>query len=198
MRPAVFLDRDGTLIEQVPYLSDPAKARLLPGAAEAVRDLRKAGYACVLVTNQSALGRGMFGRDALDAVHAEVVRQLEAGGTELDGWYFCPVVPETKDRSRVEHPDRKPGPGMLERAAADLGLDLGRSWMVGDMVSDVLAGRHAGCRGSILVSTGLAGEQGDAARRAATRTVRDLSEAARVILASDGAHPGLADTQEVA
>ena len=152
-RPAVFLDRDGTLIEHVPYLSDPALVRLLPGAAEALKKLRRAGFAVVLVTNQSAIGRGMLTEDRLDQIHTEMRRQLAACGATIDGIYYCPVAPDSDDRSVVEHPDRKPGPGMLLRAAADLKLDLAASWMVGDLISDVFAGLNAGCR-SILLESG--------------------------------------------
>jgi D,D-heptose 1,7-bisphosphate phosphatase len=152
-RPAVFLDRDGTLIEHVPYLSDPAMVSLLPGAAEALRRLRRAGFARVLVTNQSAIGRGMLAVNRLDEIHTELNRQLALQGATIDGIYYCPDAPKNNDRTVVEIPDRKPGPGMLLRAAADLNLDLGASWMVGDLISDVLAGLNAGCK-SILVQSG--------------------------------------------
>lgn len=112
-RPAVFLDRDGTLIEHVHYLCDPALVRLLPGVAEALKWLRRAGFALVLVTNQSAIGRGMLTEDRLEEIHTEMRRQLAACGATVDGIYHCPVAPGTDDRSVVEHPDRKPGPGML-------------------------------------------------------------------------------------
>jgi D,D-heptose 1,7-bisphosphate phosphatase len=152
-RPAVFLDRDGTLIEHVPYLSDPAMVSLLPGAAEALKRLRRAGFARVLVTNQSAIGRGMLAVNRLDEIHTELNRQLALHGATIDGIYYCPDAPKNDDRTVVEIPDRKPGPGMLLRAAADLNLDLGASWMVGDLISDVLAGLNAGCK-SILVQSG--------------------------------------------
>jgi D,D-heptose 1,7-bisphosphate phosphatase len=149
-RPAVFLDRDGTLIEHVPYLADPKLVRLLPGAAEALKQLRRAGFARVLITNQSAIGRGILTEDRLGEIHMELNRQLAACGATIDGVYHCPDVPTCDDRTAVENPNRKPGPGMLLRAAAELTLDLGASWMVGDLVSDVLAGINAGGR-SILV-----------------------------------------------
>jgi D,D-heptose 1,7-bisphosphate phosphatase len=179
-RPAVFLDRDGTVIEHVPYLSDPALVRLLPGSAEAMVRLRRAGFARVLVTNQSAIGRGMMTVDRLAEIHAELESQLAAQGAALDAIYYCPVAPDGDDRTVVECPDRKPGPGMLLRAAAERNLDLGASWMVGDLISDVLAGLNAGCR-SILV------QSGQAAAEAATLAGRslvaaDLAAAADVIL----------------
>lgn len=153
MTKAVFLDRDGTLIDLVHHLTDPGDVRLIPGAGAAVRDLRAAGYRVVIVTNQSVVGRGMLDEAGLGAVHAEMARQLAADGAAVDGVYFCPLAPVQKDPTVVEHPMRKPGPGMLLQAAADMGLALARSWMVGDTVSDMLAGRHAGCR-TVLVRTG--------------------------------------------
>ena len=153
LRPAVFLDRDGTVIEHVSYLADPALVKLLPGSAEALVRLRRAGFARVLVTNQSAIGRGMITEDRLEEIHAEMNRQLAVRGASLDAIYYCPEAPVGEDRTTVECPDRKPGPGMLLRAAAELKLDLDASWMVGDLVSDVLAGLNAGCR-SILVQSG--------------------------------------------
>ncbi len=152
-RRAVFLDRDGTLIENVPYLADPALVRLLPGVAEALKRLDRGGFARVLVTNQSAIGRGMLSEEQLGRIHAELDRQLAVQGATIDAIYYCPDAPIGDDRTVVENPDRKPGPGMLLRAAADLKLDLRGSWMVGDLISDVLAGVNAGCQ-SILVLSG--------------------------------------------
>lgn len=178
MSRAVFLDRDGTVIELVHYLTDPADVKLLPRAGRAIRELRSRGYRCVLVTNQSAIGRGMLDAEGLAEVHAELGRQLAAEGAALDGIYFCPVKPEQKDPRVVEHPDRKPGPGMLLRAAREQGLDLARSWMIGDTTGDLLAGRNAGCRGSILVRTGYGRDtpEGDA-----DHAVDDLGAAAALI-----------------
>lgn len=187
-RPAVFLDRDGTLIEPVPYLADPEKVRLLPGAATALRRLRFAGFACVLVTNQSAIGRGWMTEEDYEAVAEALDGRLRGEGIKLDGTYYCPVAPEGSDRRTVEHPDRKPGPGMLLRAARELRLDIARSWMVGDMLSDALAGRNAGCKGTILVRTGEDGEGHEAVSDPAVdHLVADLTEAAKVILKERGA-----------
>jgi D,D-heptose 1,7-bisphosphate phosphatase len=153
-RPAVFLDRDGTVIEHVHYIADPDHVRLLPGASAALRRLVEAGFALVVVTNQSAIGRGAITVGQYEQVDAEMRRQLAEEGVTLDGVYYCPEVPSADDRTMVTSADRKPGPGMLLRAARELGLDVERSWMVGDMVSDALAGINAGCRGSFLVRTG--------------------------------------------
>lgn len=181
-RPAVFLDRDGTLIEERCYLTRPEQVRLLPGAAKAVRRLRGAGLACVVVTNQSAIGRGLMTEDDLGRVHVELLRQLGATGTWLDGLYHCPLAPRGSDKTLIEHPDRKPGPGMLLRAAAELRLDLARSWIVGDSLSDLLAGRNAGCRGAILVRTGHPLDARVGLPGPECRVAADLAEAARWIL----------------
>lgn len=159
-RPAIFLDRDGTIIRQVHHLCDPDLVSLLPGAAQAIRLFREAGYACVVVTNQSVIGRGMLTEAGLHEIHDRMHEQLAAEGTELDGVYFCPFAPaKNGDRTSIEHPNRKPAPGMLLDAAEELNLDLSRSWMIGDMASDVLAGRNARCKGSVLVLTGNASEK---------------------------------------
>ena len=154
MRAAAFLDRDGTIIEHVHHLNDPAQVRLIPGAAEAIRILQAFDYACVVITNQSVIGRGLLTVEGLERIHAEMHRQFAAHGVRLDGVFFCPIAPGVNNRSTMEHPDRKPGPGMLLRAAREMLLDISRSWMIGDMHSDMLAGRNARCRATILVKTG--------------------------------------------
>lgn len=181
MRPAVFLDRDGTIIEEVHYIAEPAQVRLLPGAAEGLRLLRQGGFPCIVISNQSAVGRGMIGADQVLGVQREVERQLAAAGAGIDGFYYCPELPRTDDRRVVDHPDRKPGPGLLLRAADDLGLDLARSWMIGDLVSDLLAGRNAGVRATILVRTGH-GATVDPEDAAVDTVAEDLAEAARIVL----------------
>ncbi|MFO0907056.1 MAG: HAD family hydrolase [Isosphaeraceae bacterium] len=184
-RPAVFLDRDGTVIEDVPYLADPAKLQLFPGAADAIRRLRAAGFLCVIVTNQSAIGRGRLTVERLAEIHVEFERQLAREGTYVDAIEFCPVAPavDNPDPRLVEHPDRKPGPGMLLRASWNLGIDLGASWMVGDSLSDVVAGWNAGCRGSILVRTGHGRHvSAESFPDILFHDVADLAEAATLIL----------------
>ena len=173
------------MIEHVHYLSDPARVRLLPGAAEALRRLRRAGFARVLVTNQSAIGRGMLTEGRLGEIHAELERQLAASGATLDGIYYCPAVPAGDDRTVVECPDRKPGPGMLLRAAEDLGLDLDASWMVGDLISDVLAGLNAGCR-SILIRSGQATDAEADAMIGRCPIAADFAAAVDLILGGQG------------
>jgi histidinol-phosphate phosphatase family protein len=150
-RPAVFLDRDGTLIEHVHYLTRPEQVRLLPGAASALREWSGRGYACIVVTNQAAVSKGLLSLGELACVHARVRSLAEAAGAGIDGFYYSTVPQRGPNRNLIEHPDRKPGPGLLLRAANERRLDLGSSWMIGDMLSDTLAGRNAGCAYSVLV-----------------------------------------------
>jgi D-glycero-D-manno-heptose 1,7-bisphosphate phosphatase len=154
VKPAVFLDRDGTLIESVHYLRDPDRVRLIPGAARALSEMRTLGYHRVVVTNQAAVGKGLLSLTELHCVQRRLEALLAAEGASIDAWYFCPEAAKGTDRLKVEHPDRKPGPGMLVRAARELDLVLDHSVMVGDAVSDTLAGRLAGCAATILIRGG--------------------------------------------
>ncbi len=187
-QPGVFLDRDGTLIEQVHYLGDPGYVRVLPGVCRALNRFRKAGYRCVAVTNQSAIGRGLITVDQFNAVNEAMYRQLAAEGAVLDGLYHCPDVPESADPTVVETPERKPGPGMLFRAAHELQLDISRSWVIGDMISDALAGYNAGCAGAVLLTRDGPPEEPDAGLSEAKLpetsvfTATDISAAAETIV----------------
>lgn len=177
-RRAVFLDRDNTLIDDPGYLKDPAHVKLLDGAAEATARLRRAGFAVVVVTNQSGVARGLMAESDVTAVHARMKELLSAGGGGIDGVYYCPYLdgPEAvREEYRRDSELRKPRPGMLELAARELGLDLSRSWMVGDSSRDVEAGRAAGCR-TIFIGPG-----GQAAR--ADVVAPNLTVAAERILA---------------
>jgi len=146
-RPAAFLDRDGTLVRETGYLSDPEALELLPGVGRALRNLTEAGIPLVVVSNQSGVGRGMFTSADVHAVMARLRHRLRAHGVEVSAFYYCPHRPE--DRC----PCRKPGTGLLERAAEDLQLSLADSVMIGDKRLDAAAGRRAGGRG-VLVRTG--------------------------------------------
>lgn len=144
-RPAVFFDRDGTLIHEAHYCAKPSQVRAFDGAPEALLRLAGAGFALVIVTNQSGIGRGYFTREDYDSVHEEVLWQLKPA--EITATYHDESTPDApSDR-------RKPSPRMLEDAARDHLLDLSRSWMVGDKTSDVECGRRAGLR-TVLVETG--------------------------------------------
>ena len=151
---AVFLDRDGTINEEVHYLSEPGQFRLLDGAAEAIRLLNRAGFKVVVFTNQSGIARGYFSEKRLQEIHALMVELLRARQAHLDAIYWCPHHP-TAGRGvyKTACQCRKPRPGMLKKAARELEIDLGRSFTVGDKISDLEAGRAAGCR-NILVRTG--------------------------------------------
>ncbi len=153
MNKAVFLDRDGTVIEHVHYVTDPGKVAIVPGGVEALRKLRDDGYLLVLVSNQSLVGRGYGTVEDVEAVNARMLELLAEGGVTIDCVKYCPHRPED------ECPNRKPNPGMLLEAAKELDIDLGLSVMIGDNLSDVEAGRNAGCRLNILID--LAGGSGD-------------------------------------
>jgi D-glycero-D-manno-heptose 1,7-bisphosphate phosphatase len=148
-RAAVFLDRDGTLIEDRHYLRDPAQVHLLQGAAEAVRQLNVAGLAAVVVTNQSGIARGRLTEADYTATTARLEELLAADGARLDGHWHCPHLPELTGPCDC----RKPGPLLYRQAAAALGLDLSRSWWVGDRRRDVQPAERFGGRG-ILVRSG--------------------------------------------
>lgn len=153
-KAAAFIDRDGTLTEEVGYVNHPKRLRLLPRSAEAIRRLNAVGLAAVVTTNQAGVARGHFSEEVLNAVNDELVSQLKREGAHLDAIYVCPHHPtegEPPFRARCEC--RKPRPGLLLRAASELGLDLAASTVVGDKPSDVLAARRVGARG-VLVLTG--------------------------------------------
>lgn len=153
-REAVFLDRDGTLIEEVNYLSAPEQVRLISGAAEAVRRVNEAGVLVVVVTNQAGVARGYFPEGRVAEVHAHLSALLAEGGAKIDAYYHCPHHPtEGVGPYRVACACRKPEPGLLLTAARELGIDLSRSWMIGDKLCDARAGEAAGCR-TVLVRTG--------------------------------------------
>ena len=154
LRPAVFLDRDGTINEQMGYINHLSRFHLLPGAAEAIRVLNEHGLPVVVVTNQSGLARGYFPESLLAEVHAEMNRQLASAGARIDGLYICPHHPEAKmEQYRQLCNCRKPKTGLLEQAARDMGLDLRRSFMVGDRWSDLRCGAAVQAK-TILVRTG--------------------------------------------
>jgi D-glycero-D-manno-heptose 1,7-bisphosphate phosphatase len=154
LRPAVFIDRDGTLSEEVGYVNHPSRLRLLPRSAEAIRRLNESGVAAVVTTNQAGLARGYFSPDVLGQVNAELVAQLARDGARLDGIYVCPHHPtEGEPPYRADCDCRKPRPGLVLRAAAELGLDLAASTVVGDKPSDLEVARRVGA-GAVLVLTG--------------------------------------------
>jgi histidinol-phosphate phosphatase family protein len=174
-RRALFLDKDGTLVEDVPYNVDPERIRLVDGAREALEAARDAGFAIVVVSNQSGVARGLFDASALDVVEA-TLRSL----VPIDAVEWCPHDPAMRCRCR------KPEPGMLVRAAQRLGVDLRSSWMVGDILDDVEAGRRAGCR-TVLVDRGGETEWRWSIDRTPDAIAPDLPRAVAWILGADAA-----------
>ena len=160
MNSAVFLDRDGTIIEDVGYLRRLDQIALFPWSVDAIRCLNRAGLAVVVTTNQAGVARGLFTEAFVDETHRELTKRLEAGGARIDAYYYCPHHPTKGTVAEYSKACdcRKPGPGMVDRAARDLGLDPVRSFVVGDKWLDVGMARAAGARG-ILVRTGAGAEQ---------------------------------------
>jgi D-glycero-D-manno-heptose 1,7-bisphosphate phosphatase len=153
-RPAAFIDRDGTLTHEVGYVNHPKRLQLLPRSAEAIRRLNGAGIAAVVVTNQAGVARGYFSPDVLEATNAELVAQLKQAGASLDGVYVCTHHPtEGQPPFRTSCDCRKPKPGLMLRAATELGLDLRASTVIGDRPSDLQSAQAIGATG-VLVLTG--------------------------------------------
>lgn len=179
---AVFLDRDGTLNFDPGYLNDPEQMRLLPGVGDALAELKDAGYLLVVVSNQSGVGRGLIPAETLPRIHERLDLLLRPWGIKIDHYELC-----------IHHPDdgcdcRKPSPKLIQDAAQALNVDVSRSWMVGDKLSDVGAGNAAGCRGSVLVLTGYGQEASNSLKEAGARVRADfigksLPDVARWILA---------------
>jgi D-glycero-D-manno-heptose 1,7-bisphosphate phosphatase len=188
-RPAVFLDKDGTLIDDVPYSADPDQMRLADRAAGGLGLLARAGYRLIVVSNQSGVARGFFREEALMAVEARLGALLEDAGVGLDGFYYCPHHPEgSVRRLAVACGCRKPAPGLLLRAAADHDLDLAGSWMVGDILHDVAAGQAAGCR-TVLLDNGHETEWQLTPGRIPEVLAPDLTGAARAIVSAGSRRP---------
>ncbi|MBI5624992.1 MAG: HAD family hydrolase [Elusimicrobia bacterium] len=154
---AVFLDRDGVLIEDVDYVRSMRQVHVVPGAPEAVARLNKAGLRVVVVSNQSGVARGYFSLRTLQRINAALKRRLREAGARLDGLYYCPHLPPAKGRKPCGC--RKPGTGLVERARRRWGIDLSRSFFVGDSTTDLQTARNAGCK-AVLVRTGKAGKDG--------------------------------------
>lgn len=149
MSRALFLDRDGTLVREVDYLRRMAELEILPGVAQALQDAGAAGFLRLVITNQSGVARGFFGAEFVVQVHQEMCRRLQAQGANLEGLYVCPHHPEFSGPCGC----RKPAPELVLRAAREHGVDLARSWVIGDKPADLELGRRAGCR-TALVRTG--------------------------------------------
>ena len=183
-RPAVFLDRDGTLLEEAGYLDRLERLVFFPYTVDAVRLLNRSGFVVVIVTNQAGIARGIFKEAFVADAHRHISEQLSRGGARIDAFYYCPHHPEAVvEALRQDCECRKPRPGMFTRAAEELGLDLARSFVVGDRWHDLEAGQRVGARG-LLVRTGY-GRTEEASPRAgvdAAAVVDNVMEAVSWIL----------------
>lgn len=153
-RKAIFIDRDGTINEEVGYITDPSQVRVYDFAVDAIRSINEAGFLAIAVTNQAGIARGVFTEDFLSEIHLLINDTLRSGGARLDAIYFCPHHPRDGGQPyRIECDCLKPLPGMLLRAAEDFNIDLAGSYMIGDRYRDVEAGHRAGAL-SVMVRTG--------------------------------------------
>ena len=190
-KPAIFMDRDGTVSHEVGYVNHPSRFRLYPWTVDAVRLVNRAGWLAVLVTNQAGVARGYFPESMIDEVHGRLRAALEGGGARFDAIYVCPHHPSVGEPPYRRDCDcRKPRPGMLRRAEAELGADLARSWVVGDRHGDLQLAWNAGARAA-LVQTGYG--RGEVAyeaprwRRPPDLVAAHLLEAVERILAGEAA-----------
>ena len=188
-RRAVFMDRDGTISEEVGYINHPSRYRVFPYAAEAVRLLNNAGWLAILVTNQAGVARGYFTEDLIEAVHDVLKLELEHDGARLDAIYYCAHHPTVGELPyRFDCDCRKPKPGLIIRAAADFDIDLAQSWMIGDRHSDIELARNAGVHAAFVLSGYGRGEweyQRATWKHEPDLIAEDLLEAVRKIVTSD-------------
>jgi D-glycero-D-manno-heptose 1,7-bisphosphate phosphatase len=188
-RRAVFIDRDGTISEEVGYVNHPSRYRVFPFAAEAVKLINDAGWLAVLVTNQAGVARGYFKEELIASVHDQLRQELARGGARLDAVYYCPHHPSVGDAPyRADCDCRKPKPGLITRAAEELQIDLARSWMVGDRYGDTELARNAGTRAALVLTGYGRGEfeyQREAWRHQPDLIADNLLEAVREIIGRD-------------
>ena len=175
VKKAYFIDRDGTLNVEVSYLCEPDKTEIIPRCAEAIRAIHLAGFLAVVVTNQAGIARGMYSVTEMMSVHVRIQKLLLEQGSDctVDAFYYCPH----HEKFTGECPCRKPQPGMLQQAAAALDIDVENSVMVGDRISDLYAGRNAGCRFSVLVKSGYGVNHAEMAEQENFPVAGDLYEA---------------------
>ena len=185
-RPAIFLDRDGTIIELRDYLRSLDEIVLLPRAAEGLKLLADAGYLLIIITNQSGVARGYFNEEFVRAANDKLNEMLERRGVAIDAVYYCPHHPMYGSEGyKVDCNCRKPKPGMIDRAAADFDIDLRRSWVIGDNEPDIKLAANAGLR-SVLVRTGYGGALAVQEYVCAKIVAADLYEAAERIISGNG------------
>lgn len=180
MRPAAFLDRDGTVIREVDNLESLRQLRLLPGAASAIHSLNRLGFLVILVTNQPVVARGWITQLELEAIHEELRRRLATKDARIDAIYYCPHHPNANlKRYRKSCVCRKPNIGLFRKAAKDFGISMNRSFSIGDRTVDIEAGKRAGLQ-TILVHTGYKGRDGKYPASPDFK-VKNLSQAAALI-----------------
>lgn len=181
MTPAIFLDKDGTVLQDVPYNVDPANMVLAPGAGEGLTRLAQLGLPLYVITNQPGIALGKFCLDDLDDMQQHLSRMFEQAGATLSGLYFCPHHPDgAVPQYACACECRKPAPGLLLHAARQHAIDLARSWLVGDILNDIEAGNLAGCQ-TILIDNGNETEWLDGNNRTPDYRVADLNEASRIV-----------------
>ena len=181
MNKAVFIDKDGTLIVDVPYNINPHLIQFTEGAVQALRELKEKGYLLILISNQSGVARGFFEEAHLEKLKAALQERLRPSGAALDGIFFCPHHPQgTVPAYAIECCCRKPEPGMIFQAVATHNIDLTTSWMIGDILHDIEAGNRAGCK-TILIDNGNETEWTLNERRNPTAIVKSLPQAAALI-----------------
>jgi D,D-heptose 1,7-bisphosphate phosphatase len=181
---AVFLDKDGTIIPDIPYNVDPNKITLSDSVIEGLQMLQSNGYLLVIVSNQAGIALGYFDLEQLHALQNVLSRMCAKVGIYLDGFYYCPHHPDGVNSFAKECDCRKPEPGMLLLAAEQMNIDLSSSWMIGDILNDVEAGNRAGCK-SVLINNGNETEWEDGPMRTPDYTAKDFAEAARYILSAN-------------
>jgi D-glycero-D-manno-heptose 1,7-bisphosphate phosphatase len=153
MKRAIFIDRDGTISEEVGYINHPSRFRVFPYSANAIKLLNEAGWLAVLVTNQAGVARGYFSEDMIQTVHHQLEHDLQQGDARLDAIYYCAHHPSVGEPPyRFDCDCRKPKPGLIRRAAQELDIDLTQSWMIGDRYSDVELARNAGLSAAFVLS----------------------------------------------
>lgn len=182
MRRAVFIDRDGTLIKDIPYNSNPSLITLEYYAAEMLQILKQRNFLNIIISNQSGIAKGFFTADDVNKMHEEIQQKLLADNVQLDAFYFCPHFSEGAIKEfAIDCECRKPKPGLLYKASQDLNIDLKSSWMIGDILNDVEAGNAAGCK-TILIENGNETEWIINPERKPTYIAKDLEQTTKFIL----------------
>jgi D-glycero-D-manno-heptose 1,7-bisphosphate phosphatase len=197
-RPAVFIDRDGTISEEVGYVNHPSRFRLFPFSTAAIKLLNDSGWLAILITNQAGVARGYFSEDVITSVHDRLRSDLEGGSARLDAIYYCAHHPTVGEPPyRFDCDCRKPKPGLIERAAQDLEIDLQASWMVGDRYGDVELARNAGLHAALVLSGYGRGEweyQRSSWKHEPDLVAENLFEAVRLIVGWKESKPAVTPT----